>query len=94
MIKIIVKHKNVKTVDRAAKQLADLLKTNQALIVLGPEFPLISKIQLWHQKEIWIKLARKLNSGQVKSVLTDAVRTVKSAPANSNCQINIDVDPY
>ena len=94
LIKIIVKHKNVKTVDRAAKQLADLLKTNQALIVLGPEFPLISKIQLWHQKEIWIKLDRKLNPGQVKSLLTDAVRTVKTAPANSNCQINIDVDPY
>ncbi len=94
LIKLIIKHKNLETVDRAAKQLADLLKQNKKLIILGPEFPLISRIQLWHQKEIWIKLNRKLNPDAVKSTIKDAVEIVKSAPANSNCQIHIDVDPY
>jgi len=94
LIKVVVKHKNVETVDRAAKQLADLLKQNTQLIILGPEFPLISRIQLWHQKEIWIKLNRKLNPDHIKSIITGAVEQVKTAPANSNCQIHIDVDPY
>jgi len=94
LIKVVVKHKNVETVDRAAKQLADLLKQNKKLIILGPEFPLISRIQLWHQKEIWIKLNRKLNPEHIKSIITSAVEHVKSFPANSSCQVHIDVDPY
>jgi len=94
LIKVVVKHKNVETVDRAAKQLADLLKKNKEMIILGPEIPLISRIQLWHQKEIWIKLNRKLNPDDVKSIITIAVEQVKATPANSSCQVHIDVDPY
>ncbi len=94
LIKVVVKHKNLETVDRAAKQLADLLKSEKQLIILGPEFPLISRIQLWHQKEIWIKINRKLNPDRIKSIIINAVKNVKAAPDNSNCQIHIDVDPY
>lgn len=94
LMKVVVKHKSVETVDRAAQHLADLLKQRKELIILGPEFPLISRIQLWHQKEIWIKLNRKLNPEHIKWLVTLAVDHVKSAPANSNCQIHIDVDPY
>lgn len=94
LIKVVVKHKNLETVNRASKQLADLLAAHKALIVLGPEFPLISKIQLWHHKEILIKVDRKLNPDRIKTLITGAVKTVQTAPSNSNCQINIDVDPY
>jgi len=94
LIKIVVKHKNQETVDRASEQLAELLRQNKSLIILGPEFPLVSRIQLWHHKEIWIKIDRKLQLDTVKSGIIAAVKSVKSAAANSNCQINIDVDPF
>ncbi|WP_340113392.1 replication restart helicase PriA [Maribellus mangrovi] len=94
LMKIVVKHKNLETVDRVAQQLANLLRKNKSLQILGPEFPMISRIQLWHHKEIWIKIDRKLPLDQVKTGIMQAVKIVKSAPSNSSSQINIDVDPF
>ncbi len=93
LIKITVKHKNFDTVNRVAHQLAGLLRKNQQLIILGPEFPLISKIQLWHQKEIWIKIDKRLNLDTIKHEIIVSAKYTKHQPNNSNCLINIDVDP-
>ncbi|QIA09763.1 replication restart helicase PriA [Draconibacterium halophilum] len=93
LVKIVVKHKNIQTVDRAADQLANQLKKYKQLVVMGPEYPLISRIQLWHHKEIWIKINRKLNLDLVKKEISSAVKTVKHLPSNSSCVFNIDVDP-
>jgi len=94
LIKIIVKHKNIDTVNRVANNLAALIRNNKQLIVMGPEFPLISRIQLWHQKEIWIKISRKLNLDTVKDDIVTSSKNVRQQPSNSNCMINIDVDPH
>ena len=94
LIKVVVKHKNFDTVNRAANHLATQIRKNKQLLVLGPEFPLISKIQLWHQKEIWLKIDKKLNLDAIKNEILLAVKNVKQQPSNSNCMINIDVDPY
>ncbi|MDB4584641.1 primosomal protein N', partial [Draconibacterium sp.] len=61
LIKIVVKHKNIDTVNRASNQLGEELKRTNSFIVLGPEFPLVSRIQLWHHKEVWLKIDRKQN---------------------------------
>ena len=69
------------------------LRKLKSIIVLGPEFPLIARIQLWYQKEIWLKFDRKVNSDQVKSLVLEAIQTTKQSPLNSNCIVNVDVDP-
>ena len=94
LIKIAVKHKNIATVERASEMLATELRKNKAVIVLGPEYPLISRIQLWYQKEIWLKIDRKHNSDHVKTFVIQSVQSTKQFPLNSNCIINIDVDPF
>jgi primosomal protein N' (replication factor Y) len=94
LIKVIVKHKSIETVARASEMLAAELRKNKALIVLGPEFPLISRIQLWYQKEIWLKIDRKHNSDLIKSFILKTVQETKQSPNNSNCIFNIDVDPF
>jgi primosomal protein N' (replication factor Y) len=93
LIKIVVKHKNIDTVNRVAGQLSKKLLENKELIVLGPEFPLVSRIQLWHHKEIWLKIDRKLNLDQIKWFINQCVAETKQQPTNSNCMIHIDVDP-
>ncbi len=93
LIKISVKHKNSSTVNRAAAMLAGEIRKNKSLLVLGPEFPLIARIQLWYQKEIWVKTDRKINFDGVKTFIKEAVQYTKQLPHNSNCIINIDVDP-
>jgi len=93
LIKLVVKHKNVDTVNRVANQLTARLKTSNSFIVLGPEFPLVSRIQLWHHKEIWLKIDRKLNLDQVKEFILNCIQQTKQHRDNSTCVINIDVDP-
>ena len=93
LIKIIVKHKNNETVDRVALQIANEQTKTPELIVLGPEYPLIGKIKLWHHKEIWLKIDRKLHLEKVKSFILANIRQIKNLQNNSNCIINVDVDP-
>lgn len=93
LIKLVIKHKNFETVNRAANQLAKYLKTEKTIIILGPEFPLVSKIQLWHHKEIWLKIEKKRNLDATKKFIQQCIKQTKQLPDNSNCIINIDVDP-
>lgn len=93
LIKLVVKHKNSDSVEQASVLLGNHLRKTKAFLVLGPESPLIGKIQLWHIKEIWLKINRKQNLDEVKEIITNAVSLVKQTPLLSNCQINIDVDP-
>ncbi len=93
LIKLIVKHKNLDTVNRVADQLGKKLRENKMLLVLGPEFPLVSRIQLWHHKEIWLKIDRKTNLDQVKEFIMNCISEIRQLPSNSSCAINVDVDP-
>jgi len=93
LIKIVVKHKNQQTVDRAAIRLKKFLDGNKKLIILGPEYPLINRIQLWYQKEIWIKMNKNLHLDETKNFIMKCISQTKQQPDNSNCIINVDVDP-
>lgn len=93
LIKIVVKHKTNETVDRAADELAAILKKNKSVLVLGPGYPLISRVNNWYNKEIWLKFDRKQNAAQIKSFLLNAIKNIQQMPLTSNCNFNIDVDP-
>ena len=93
LIKITVKHKEREKLDKVAGELASMLAKNNQLIVLGPEFPLISRISLWYQKEIWLKLSRGKQLPEIKHFIIKCVEEVKHLPNNSSAVFNIDVDP-
>ncbi len=93
LIKLVVKHKKPENVNRVAGQLSLKLRQNTSLIVLGPEFPLVGRIQLWYQKEIWLKVNRKLPLDEVKDFVMKCVHETKHIKENTSSVINIDVDP-
>jgi primosomal protein N' (replication factor Y) (superfamily II helicase) len=93
LIKITVKNKNEERLNAVSKELAVLLRENKNLLVLGPEFPLISRIKLWYQKEIWIKLHRDNHLGENKNFILKCINTASHSPNNSSTAFNIDVDP-
>lgn len=92
LIKVVVKHKNPETVQRVADDLARGLRSDKSLTVLGPEFPLVNRIQLWYTKEIWLKLSRHQQTGDVKLFVMNNIRKIKKE--TSSCIIYMDVDPY
>ncbi len=69
LIKVVVKHQNRERLDLAAQHLAASLRTVFNRNVLGPEYPVVGRIQNWFQKEILIKLPRdgKLQESKAKS---------------------------
>jgi len=93
LIKLVVKHKKPENVNKFAGSLAGMLRKNSSLVVLGPEFPLVSRIQLWYHKEIWLKIDPKLPLAEVKKFVGDTIEYVRNQSENSSCVVNIDVDP-
>lgn len=93
MIKIVAKHRNRAVLDAAAQFMAIQLRKNLKLKVLGPEYPLISRIQNYYSKEIWLKLARNEQPSAVKELIFEAIAHTKRLPGNSNVIIHADVDP-
>jgi primosomal protein N' (replication factor Y) (superfamily II helicase) len=93
LIKIVVKHKNMQHASHIAGQVSDLLKSNKSFTVLGPEFPLVTRIHLWYQKEILLKISRNVSTHDTKLFILQCINDVHRRKENSSSVINIDVDP-
>jgi len=93
LIKITVKHKNKLKVEKAADILADFLKQVFAERVLGPEFPIINRIQTWYMKDILIKIEKEKSIKAAREIIINGIGRMKNITEYSGIQININVDP-
>ncbi len=93
LIEVTVIHKDVDMVNASAKFLADALKKHFAKRVLGPEFPLVSRIRNLYHKNILLKIERDASVGQVKKILSELLIKFKSTSDYKSVRVNIDVDP-
>ncbi len=93
LIKIVVKHQDRDRLDLAATHLATAFKTLFNRNVLGPEYPVVGRIQLWFQKEILIKLPRDGKIQEAKQKIMKIINHTKSQPNNSQLIVYADVDP-
>ncbi|MBW8327489.1 MAG: primosomal protein N' [Prolixibacteraceae bacterium] len=93
LIKIVVKHQNKDRLDLAALHLATAFKSHFNKNVLGPEYPVVGRIQMWFQKEILIKLPRDGKVQEAKSKIMEIISQAKSQPNNSQLIVYADVDP-
>ncbi|HLN73076.1 MAG TPA: primosomal protein N' [Prolixibacteraceae bacterium] len=93
LIKIVVKHQNKDRLDLAAFHLASTFRTYFNVNVLGPEYPVVGRIQNWYQKEILIKLPRDAKIMESKARIMDIITHAKSQPNNSQLIVYADVDP-
>ncbi|HZK94800.1 MAG TPA: primosomal protein N' [Prolixibacteraceae bacterium] len=93
LIKIVVKHQSRERLDLAAQHLATAFKTHFGRDVLGPEYPVVGRIQMWFQKEMLIKLPRDGKIQESKAKILGIISHAKSQPNNSSLIIYADVDP-
>lgn len=94
LINLTIKHKNRERAQLAARQLAQELHKTFQNRVLGPEFHLIAKIQLYYQLVIRIKLEKGFAPDVAKSQVMQAIEKVKGKEYNASVQFIPDVDPY
>lgn len=93
LIEITVIHRDVNMVNASAKYLADELKHHFKKRVLGPEFPLVSRIRNLYHKNILLKIERDASVVQVKKIVTDLLVKFKSGSDYKAVRVQLDVDP-
>jgi primosomal protein N' (replication factor Y) len=94
LVRINIKHKDRALLNHYAEILGNDLKAIFGKRVLGPEFPLISQVQLWYIKTILIKIEREKPHAKAKRLIVEAINRLESEKGASSLKIAIDVDPY
>ena len=94
LIKISVRHKDRSLLNGFSDFLGQDLKKIFGKRVLGPEFPLISQVQLWYIKTILIKLEREKPIAKSKQLINEAIERLEKEKGASALKIAVDVDPY
>jgi primosomal protein N' (replication factor Y) len=78
----------------AAQNLVDKLRPVFKERIVGPEFPLIKRIQNFYIKEIKIKIEKDAPEKKVKQKIQEIIDLFYSEPSNKSTRLSIDVDSY
>ncbi len=92
LVKIILKHRIQETLDQAAGFLAQQLHTSIKETVMGPEYPLVSRVQNLYLKALLVKIERG-NLATVKNQILACTREMTGKPEFRAVQCTLDVDP-
>ena len=82
-----------RTQNQAADELAKLLRKNFGKRILGPEFPMVSRIMNYFIKHIMFKMEREVSSSAMKAKMVVVITEFHSAPAFRPVRVVMDVDP-
>ena len=93
LIRFVVKHKDQKLVEVAADHFANLLKGVFHERVIGPEFPVIARVQNFYMKEILLKVENSAPHKKVKERVIELTDQFFSVPNYKPIRLIIDVDP-
>ena len=93
IIRLTLKHKSKETVHLAAKELAEYLEKIFGRRVLGPETPLISRLQNYYLENIWLKIEKKASAQKAKDLIAEAINKIRQLPSYKSLQVVADVDP-
>lgn len=78
----------------SAQNLADKLRPVFKERIIGPEFPIIKRIQNFYIKEIKIKIEKDAPERKVKQKIQEIIDLFYSEPSNKSTRLSIDVDSY
>lgn len=92
LISIVIKHKDEEKTESAAASLSQLLKQSLGDRVLGPNKPIISRIQQLHIREILLKIDHAYSPGQVREVIQSAENRLRSHANFKQILIYYNVD--
>lgn len=93
IIEITLKHKDENTLNLAAIELANSMKSLFKERVLGPEFPVVRRIHNLYLKRITLKIERSANDKKVKLRLQEMIDAFYASPSHKSVRVIVDVDP-
>jgi primosomal protein N' (replication factor Y) len=93
LIEITLKHKDRQMLDKAAGFVAAKLKETLPDPVLGPEYPLVSRVRSYYLKTILVKIDRGRSLPMVKKGIAFVLNELSEHPMFRTVTRVIDVDP-
>lgn len=93
MINLTLKHRNANELEVIADDLAKRLKSFFGDRVLGPEFPVVKRIQNSYLKVIRLKVEREASPRKAKAKMNEIIDKFYAQPTNKSVRLIIDVDP-
>lgn len=93
LILIKLKDKDNVLLDKAAAELAVLLRKVLNNNILGPEYPVVSRVRNMYIKQLLVKINKEFNSNTIKSFIKDTIENFKHNSIYKSVKIQIDVDP-
>ena len=95
IIQMDIKHRDAEKLYHQAEYLAVELRKHFGDRVIGPEYPLISRIRNFYIKSIMLKFERDtISIVKVKAVIRDVIQEFQTTKLSKGCIVQPDVDPY
>lgn len=93
LILIRLRHVDYEKLNKAAEYFAKHLRPVFKHNLLGPEYPVVSRIKNQYIKQILIKFDRNENSNKIKEIIKSEIDAFKHLNDYKAVSISIDVDP-
>ena len=77
----------------AAESFANKLRPAFKHNILGPEYPVVSRVKNQYIKQILIKFDRNDNSNKIKEIIKSELESFKRNNDYKSVNVSIDVDP-
>lgn len=92
---VMIKLKDVDNIklNKAADELAKIFRHVFKENLLGPEYPIVSRVKNQYIKQMIIKISKELNSNKVKDYIKNTIEDFKHNNEFKSVKIQIDVDP-
>ena len=92
LIKLTLRHKDEDFLNESCQILAQTLRTAFPKMVLGPEFPLVARIQNYYMKDFWIKFPKDDTLSAKKRKLEEILTEFKTDTKYKSVGVVINVD--
>ena len=93
LVLVRLKHKDYQKLNVAATELSSMLRPVFKQDLLGPEYPMVSRVKNLYIKQMLVKFNREHNAQQVKNLIMEQIRMFRLLPDNKSVIVQIDVDP-
>ena len=93
LILIRLKHKDYQKLNPAAAELASMLRPIFKQDLLGPEYPVVSRVKNLYIKQMMVKFRRDYNTQKVKELIAQQIHLFQQDAEYKSVQVQIDVDP-
>ena len=93
IVLIRLKHKDEHKLNPAAAELASMLRPIFQQDLLGPEYPVVTRVKNLYIKQMMVKFKREHNAQQVKELIMQQIQLFREQSDYKSVIVQVDVDP-